>query len=204
MSSSNTRILTPDDVASNLSAFEHRIEGSDSADERRMLLVHLLCSMYCMAGRHEEMLDPAWVVEEPEYAFFDSGRRIRGKGAIVDHHRSLSMAGELATLPSGQRIAVAEWGFASEQTNHTYLTPDAARRRGLDTGGQAAGYVEVVVTSLVWRADVRGRMQAMRWYPAARTEILPLSAGQAALPARLPELLRDPIRRVQELVRAAA
>ena len=57
-----------------------------------------------------------------------------------------------ASFPSNQRIAVASWGFASEETTNSYL-------RG--------NLLERFRTAMVWRCDGDGRMQSMRMYPAA-------------------------------------
>lgn len=190
--------LTCQDVLSHYNAFEQRIAGHPVAAERRMLVGYLLHSMLAVCGRYEELFDDKAMAQEPEYLFHDTGRALRGRKAIIGHYRTQAATGAALTIPDAQRIAIASWGFATEQVDHSYLTAAAASQRGLKTDDAGGALVERVHLALVWRCNASGGLESMRLYPAKSRSVTAIPKSQLLQTSDLATALQPMIARVQE------
>lgn len=190
--------LNRQDVLSHYNAFEQRIAGHPVAAERRMLTGYLLHSMLAVSGRYEELFDDKAMAQEPEYLFHDTGQALRGRDAIIGHYRTQAATGATLTIPDAQRIAVASWGFATEQVDHSYLTTEAASQRGLKTDDADAAFVERIHLALVWRCNPRGGLESMRLYPAKSRSVTAIPKSQLLQTSDLSTVLQPMIARAQE------
>jgi hypothetical protein len=140
-------------------AFE-RIEQDaarrDSAFERRALRNYLLHTLLAAAGRYDELFEYDTATADPDYVFFDTGRRIQGRDAIARFHREQAAT----VVPLEQRVAMSDWGFAAEQTMLELRSDGSAQR---------------TKSALVWRCDAKGRVKSLRFYPAAQHEDVRMS-----------------------------
>lgn len=158
------------DIRKAFEGIEQDLLRRDSAFERRALRNYLLHSLLAATGRLDELFEYDTAVADPEYVFFDSGRRIQGRGAIVAFHREQARGGTSLRVPFEQRVAIDAWGFAAEQTVHQFLP---------------GGRLERFRCASVWRCDGAGRMKSLRIYPAVRHDALPLAGAGTPHPAAL-------------------
>ena len=158
---------TVQDIRKTFEGIAQDMERRDSAFERKALRNYLLHTLLGMTGRLDELFAYDTAVADPEYVFFDTGTRIRGRDAIVAFHREQMQRGTSLCVPVDQRVAFGPWGFAGEQTMHNFLP---------------GGRLERVRSALVWRCDEAGRMKSLRFYPAAQHETVALE-GPLALDA---------------------
>jgi len=175
-----TQQTSTDDIRRAFERIEQDALQRDAAFERRALRNYLLHTLLTVAGRHDELFEYDTAVADPDYVFFDNGRRVQGRDAIARYHRDEGVL----SVPIDQRVAMSHWGFAGEQTLEAWL-PDGTLRR--------------TRCAFVWRCDDRGRMTSLRFYPAARHESLgaaPRPAGGATLAKDLAPLV-ERVRKMQ-------
>ncbi|MES2632988.1 MAG: hypothetical protein V4669_08450 [Pseudomonadota bacterium] len=167
-------------------AFE-RIESDalqrESAFERRALRNYLLHMLLAVSQRHDELFEFDTAAQEPDYVFFDSGKRVQGRQAIAAFHREQAANNASLCVPVDQRVAMGAWGFAAEVTMYQYL-PDGTLHR--------------TPSALVWRCDDKGRMKSLRFYPAAKHDTVRL-AGTPVTTSDLAAELAPLVERLRQM-----
>ena len=164
MNENTQKIAAPTvgDIRKKFDDIEKDLQFRNSAFERNAIRNYLLHIMLSVTNRVDDIFTYDTAVEEPEYVFFDTGKRIQGRDAILAFHRERTLRGVSLCVPVDHRLAIDAWGFAAELTTHTFL-PDMRLER--------------VRSALVWRCDQNGRMKSLRFYPAAQHETLQLSSA---------------------------
>jgi hypothetical protein len=159
--------FTQEDVAE--AYRQRRIAYARNPDphHRKILRNYLLHAMLELSGRYDEIFSPELTVAEPEYEYFQSGAKYHGGDAVKGMYRGLTVNGATAIIADQQRVAVADWGFCTEQVSHYYLPPQLAEQRGLPVNSERDFFVEHRPLVMVWLYDAQARLMGERIYHAA-------------------------------------
>jgi hypothetical protein len=122
---------------------------------RRILENYRRHALLEVTGRWEEIFSPEMTVEHPVY-FVNAGgtsATLDGFEQVAGFYRSLAGGGLNVIVLEDERIAVADWGFASESVFHTYT-----RGTAVPDADPEGFFVISQVVSMNWPYDARGRM----------------------------------------------
>jgi len=109
-------------------------------------------SMFEVAGRWEEIVDPTMTVEHPVYRVAGgAGLEVfDGHAAVCGFYGNLTDAGLNVLFPIWERMAVSDWGLAFEsQLSHT-VPGQLMPLLGYEVPDQSATYLLVQRVSNVW------------------------------------------------------
>jgi hypothetical protein len=134
-----------------------------------------------LSGRWQEILSPELTVPHPAYRIV-VGEQITvydGKDEVAGFYRGLAEAGMTVFCPLEERIAVADWGLATESRYAQILPGRVLSARGLQVDEPNAVYQFSVRAANIWHYDENAKLigehvytdvasrQAVRVDPAA-------------------------------------
>jgi len=127
-------------------------------------------AMLEVSGRFSEIFTPELCTDNPSYRVAMAGNflELNGKSEIRDFYGSLLDTESTVMMLEGEKIAVADWGFASEAIYHTFMPGRTAVMRGNEVGDLDAIYIESRWISVVWSYDERCRMIGEHVYLAPK------------------------------------
>lgn len=193
---------TAQDFLTQYEKFESDIASYADAHEQRMLLCYLLHSLRIACGLYDKVFDDNVAVQDPDYRFLDSGQILRGSAQAIEYLKSEAELAALLTIPRQQRIAVAEWGFASEQVSHIILGSSSEIQQSKKSLNNKMVQVECVKLAMVWRCNAQGQMESVRFYPAKARAITAVSRTEVDRLHDARKLLQDTIPRIEQKIRS--
>lgn len=152
-----------------IDAYQRRREAyalEENPHHRKILRNYLLHAMLELSGRFDEIFVPEMTIENPEYEYFQTGVQYIGGDAVRGMYRGLTVNGATAIIADRQKVAVADWGFCTEQVSNYYLPPHLAEARGIKTNPGHC-YIEHRPLVMVWYYDMQARLAGERIYHSA-------------------------------------
>jgi hypothetical protein len=130
-------------------------------------------AMLEVTGRYSEIFTPEMTVDEPFYRVARPGNfmELDGSAAVQDFYGTLVSNETTVMMLENERIAVADWGFASEALYNTFMPARAALARGHRIDDPDATYIEACWRCMIWPYDDQCRMIGEHVYSAPTSTI---------------------------------
>ena len=137
-------------------AAEMLIPKLDDPRRRAIIQNYRLHAMLEVAGRGQEIFNSGMAVDRPLYRI-GGIQRVEGP-QVHALYQSLVDDGTNVMILEPETLIVDDWGFSSEALFHTYMTGDAARRRGHEDADPAKKYISSNWICMMWPYDENARM----------------------------------------------
>lgn len=184
-------------------AVDRMLEVTDDPRHRQILENYRRHGLLEISGRWPEIFDPQMTVEHPVYRINEGGRSmvLDGREQVQEFYRGLSDAGACVMFLEDEKIAVADWGFASESIFNQIAPGGFLIESGADVDDPEASYVIRRRIAMLWHYDDRARMIGEHVYEDATSrEIIKLAPEHVITPAQVREALAPLIRPLPNLL----
>jgi hypothetical protein len=172
---------------------------------RAILLNYRRHQMLEVSGRYQEIFVPEMTVEEPEYfiygGFHASGVvHLKGETAVKSHYKSMVDRKVTVIMLEQEKVAVADWGFASEAMFHTFKPGrECVNSFGAEIDDPEAVFLESRSVCMAWRYDERGRMIGESVYSAPKATLRKVQPAELLTVEQVRETLAPLINEVEPL-----
>jgi hypothetical protein len=184
-------------------AVDRMLEVIDDPRHRQILENYRRHGLLEISGRWPEIFDPQMTVEHPVYRINEGGRSmvLDGREQVQEFYRELSDAGACVMFLEDEKIAVADWGFASESIFNQIAPGRFLIESGAEVDDPEASYVIRRRIAMLWHYDERARMIGEHVYEdAASREIIKLAPEDVVTPEQVREALAPLIRPLPNLL----
>jgi hypothetical protein len=149
-------------------AAEMLIPALDNLLHRAIIQNYRLHAMLEVSGRWQEIFVPGMAVERPLYRI--GGTKVEGAD-VPALYKSLVDQGTSVMILEPETLVVGDRGFASEARFHTYVTGEAARKRGHAGADPAKKYIDSYWICMMWPYDDQAQMIGEHTYAGGRSEL---------------------------------
>jgi hypothetical protein len=162
---------------------------------RSILLNYRRHQILEVSGRYQEIFVPEMTVEEPEYfiygGFNASGVvHLKGHDAVKNHYKSMVDRKVTVMMLEHEKVAVADWGFASEALFHSFKPGrECLNSYGAEIDDAEAIFLESRWVCMAWRYDERGRMIGESVYSAPKATLRKLPPAEVLTVEQVRETL---------------
>lgn len=149
------------DVAVTISAADRLLETTTNPLHRRILENYRRHAILEVTGEWEGIFTPEMSVAEPVYHYNIAGFEgvvAEGADAVQKVYRMMAESNTGVIVVEDEKLAVADWGFASEAFFNTYFRGSDLATRGLTADDPDGYYILRQRFAMVWPYDDRGRM----------------------------------------------
>ena len=150
-------------------AAEQLIPKLDNPRHRAIVQNYRLHALLEVSGRGQEIFTPEMTVDRPLY-LLGGTQKVEGP-EVPALYRSLVDTGTNVMILEPETLIVGDWGFASEALFHTYMTGEAAARRGHGDVDPAKKYVASSWICMMWPYDDTARMIGEHIYGGAVVDV---------------------------------
>jgi hypothetical protein len=181
-------------------AVDRLLEVTENPRHRQILENYRRHGLLEVSGRWPEIFAPEMSVEHPVYRLTEGGRTVvlDGREQVQEFYRGMADAGNLVMILEDEKLAVADWGFASESIFNHY-TP--GRLIGEDVDDPDAWYLLRYRVAMVWHYDDGARMIGEHVYEeTVGREILKLAPEDVVTREEAREILAPLIRPLPRLM----
>jgi hypothetical protein len=184
------------DITKTTLAVDTMLPQVQNPRHRAILRNYRLHVLLEISGRYDEILVPAMTVEFPEYCLVTPAgvRRLSGTEQVRAFYECFAEAHSTVMMFENERIAVADWGFASESTIHVYK-PGYALEAGTSNAvvdDPEATYIESKTIAMVWSFDAQCRLVGEHVYLQPGANVRKCKPGEAWLVDEVRSVL-DPL-----------
>jgi hypothetical protein len=148
------------DIAVTISAADRLLETTTDPLHRQILENYRRHAILEVCGEWEAIFAPDMTVENPVYYF--NIRQMDGVAAEGDEVKGVyKMLADTATsvmVVEDERLMVADWGFTSDSTFHTYQRGHDLIGKGIEVDDPQGYYIEKQHFAMILPYDERGRM----------------------------------------------
>lgn len=159
------------------SGLDSMVKSMTNEHHVKILLNYRRHGLLEVSQRWKEILSLEMTVPEPRYQIEVNGQRhlMQGHEEVAGFYEQLSSSGAIVLWPTDQKIAVADWGFASESTFFHFLPGAALAAAGEQLEHPERTYLETRKVAMIWHYDRNARMIGEHVYemPGSRELILP-------------------------------
>ncbi|WP_225729278.1 MULTISPECIES: hypothetical protein [unclassified Nocardia] len=144
-----------DDIAALTRAADELLAVTRDRHHRRILENYRRHALLEVTGRWAEIFAPDMTVEHPVYYMNIDGRSLTldGRQQVSDYYRTMAESGGTVVVIRDERLAVADWGFASEAVYDLYLRGDQ-----LPDADPEGYYIVRQLIAMLWHYDDRARL----------------------------------------------
>jgi hypothetical protein len=156
-----------------------------------------------LSGRWPEIFDPEMTVEHPVYRITSGSRSVLldGRGQVQDFFRAMTDAGACVTILEDEKLAVRDWGFASESIFNHYAPGAFLIASGDEVDDHAAWYLLRHRSAMFWHYDERARLIGEHVYEDGTSrQIVKLATEEVVTPDQARDAVAPLIRPLPSLV----
>ena len=149
------------DIAVTISAADRMLETLTDPLHRQIIENYRRHAILETCGYWEPIFDAAMTVEEPIYYYNVrgfAGDKAEGAAAVKAIYRHLAESSGSVMIVEDERLMVADWGFTSEATFHSYYRGYTLIEDGIPVDDPDGHYVVTQKYVMLWPYDERGRM----------------------------------------------
>jgi hypothetical protein len=165
--------MTKLDLLQLTAASDALLDTTENPLHRQILEVYRRHVLLEVTGRWEEIFAPDMTVEHPIYrvnaalSLSETGATEVLEGEEVRaFYKMLTANGAPIMTTEGEKLAVADWGFACESLFYQQVPGAALQRAGVEIDDPEAVYVQKFYMVAVWHHDRRGRLIGEHLYEA--------------------------------------
>lgn len=192
------------DITKITSGIDRCLEATDNPRHRQILENYRRHGLLEVSGRWPEIFDPEMTVEHPVYRITEGGRSLLLDGCeqVQEFYRGMTEAGAPVMILEDEKIAVADWGFASESIFNHYAPGRFLIASGEDVDDPDAWYLLRHRLAMIWHYDDHARMIGEHVYEDATSrEITKLAPADIVTPGEARDVLAPLIRPLPNLLR---
>ena len=193
------------DIRNLINGVDKALSKTASRLHRAILLNYRRHQMLEVSERYQEIFVPEMTVEEPEYfiygGFHASGVvHLKGETAVKNHYKSMVDRKVTVIMLEQERVAVADWGFASEAIFHTFKPGrECMNSFGAEIDDPEAVFLESRSVCMAWRYDGHGRMIGESVYSAPKATLRKIPRGEVPTVEHVRDTLAPLINEVEPL-----
>lgn len=146
------------DITTQFRGIDRFLETLDNPLHRRIIENYRRHAIFEITGSKEEIFTPEMTVEHPVYIFNGpvAVLRLEGTERILEYYASLQQREATVMVIQDEKLAVADWGFASEAVFNSYM-PGSCVPTWM-TADPEKLYIHRQATAMIWPYDERGRL----------------------------------------------
>ncbi|MFI9388485.1 hypothetical protein [Kutzneria sp. NPDC052558] len=150
--------MTKLDITSQFRGIDAFLATLDKPLHRRIIENYRRHAIFEITGHKDKIFTPEMTVEHPVYLFNGpvACLRLEGTEEILGYYSSLQQRQATVMVIADEKLAVADWGFASEAVFHSYM-PGSCVPAWM-TADPDKLYIYRQATAMVWPYDDRGRL----------------------------------------------
>ena len=179
------------------------LEVTENPRHRQILENYRRHGLLEVSGRWPEIFDPEMTVEHPVYRITSGSRSVLLDGCeqVQEFYRGMTDAGACVMILEDEKLAVGDWGFASESIFNHYAPGAFLMASGEEVDDPSAWYLLRHRLAMFWPYDERARMIGEHVYEDGTSrEIVKLASEDIVTPAQAREALAPLIRPLPTLV----
>lgn len=139
-----------------MDAVEELLQITENPKHRAILMNYRKHVHYECSGQFDKIVAPDMMVDEPVYRIlWGTPIIIKGKEAVLQFYNQL---GDAVLWNTDERIAVADWGFASELTLNQLAPGRELKKLGVEVDDDNAYYHFQSRQAFVWPYDENARL----------------------------------------------
>jgi len=167
------------DITTQFRGIDAFLETLDNPLHRRIIENYRRHAIFEITGYKEKIFTPDMTVEHPIYIFNGpvACLRLEGTEAILGYYSSLTERQATVIVIADEKLAVADWGFASESMFYSYM-PGHCVPDWLSADPDKL-YIFRQATAMCWPYDERGRLIGEHVYRhSGATELIEVDADE--------------------------
>lgn len=167
------------DITTQFRGIDAFLETLDNPLHRRIIENYRRHAIFEITGHKAEIFTPEMTVEHPVYVFNGpvACLRLEGTEQILDYYSSLQQRQATVMVIAEEKLAVADWGFASEAVFNSFM-PGSCVPDWLPADPDKL-YLLRQPTAMAWPYDDRGRLIGEHVYRhSAGAELIEVGAEE--------------------------
>lgn len=146
------------DITTQTRGIDAFLETLDKPLHRRIIENYRRHAIFEITGYKEKIFTPDMTVENPVYLFNGpvACLRLEGTEEILGYYSSLQQREATVMVIQDEKLAVADWGFASEAVFNSFM-PGSCVPTWM-TADPEKLYIYRQTTAMIWPYDERGRL----------------------------------------------
>ena len=167
------------DITTQTRGIDAFLETLDKPLHRQIIENYRRHAIFEITGYKDKIFTPEMTVENPVYIFNGpvACLTLEGTGEILDFYSSLQQRQATVMVIQDEKLAVADWGFASEAVFNSFM-PGSCVPNWM-TADPDKLYIYRQPTAMVWPYDNRGRLIGEHVYRhSAGAELIEVDADE--------------------------
>ncbi|AHK36068.1 hypothetical protein [Rhodococcus opacus] len=153
--------MAKNDITTQIKGIDAFLEQDLAPLHRRIIENYRRHAILEITGEWEGIFEPDMTVEHPVYYWNITGMEgvtASGADTVKGIYKTIAEDETAVMLVEDEKLAVADWGFASDSIFNTYVRGQYAPDRGIEVDDPDGYYILRQHFAMIWRYDERARL----------------------------------------------